>query len=59
MSKKNNKFKRTKSIRKAYKTVEVANRRDNSRPLYIDQEKQNIVEYKRKIETYQLYGLNY
>lgn len=25
----------------------------------INQEKQNILEYKRKIETYQLYGLDY
>lgn len=25
----------------------------------ISQEKQNILDYKRKIETYQLYGLDY
>ena len=58
MSKKNNKFKKGKAVRRDFKTIEVANRRDNSRPLYIDQEKQNIIDYKRKIEIYQLYGLD-
>ena len=33
-----------------YRTERVSN---------ISQEKQNILDYKRKIETYQLYGLDY
>lgn len=55
---KKNKFRAGKSFRKAFKSVEVANRMDNSRPLYKNQEQQNISEYKRKIEIYQLYGLD-